>query len=86
MKATPENVQLVTMNAIKETMKMMKSVKRKRKESSSDSDDNQGPILVNKTFKVKDNGHDVLDFEVRNKLRTINAKPDTYFKYLVKES
>ena len=64
---------------------MMKSVKRKRKESSSDSDDNQGPILVNKTFKVKDNGHDIIDFEVRNKLRTINAKPDTYFKYLVKK-
>ena len=40
LKATPENVQLATMNAIKETMKMMKSVKRKRKESSSDSDDN----------------------------------------------
>ena len=58
---------MVTMNALKETMKMMKNVKRKRDASSSDSEDDQSPLLINQTFKVKDNGHDILDFGIRNK-------------------
>ena len=85
LKTNAEAVKMVTMNVVKETMKMMKSVKRKRDASSSESDDDQSPLLINKTFKVKDNGHDILDFDVRNKLRTINAKPETYYKHLAKK-
>ena len=85
VRATTDAVHLATtMTALQKTIKLM-SGKRKRKDSSTDSEDDQSPILVNKTFKVKDNGHDILDFEIRNKLRTINAKPDTYFKHLIKK-
>ena len=75
----------MTMNVVKQTVKAMKSGKRKREESGSSSEDDQNPILVNGTFKVKDNAHDVIDFAMRNRLRTINAKPETYFKYLTKK-
>ena len=85
LKANSEAVKLVTRNVVKETMKMMKHVKRKRDESTSESEDDQSPLLINKTFKVKDNGHDILDYDIRNKLRTINAKPDTYYKHLVRK-
>ena len=85
LRTSSEAVKMVTMNALKETMKMMKNVKRKRDASSSDSEDDQSPLLINQTFKVKDNGHDILDFGIRNKLRTINAKPDTYYKHLAKK-
>ena len=81
------SVAKITMNAVKETMKMMSNGKRRKvmDDSSSGSEDEQNPILVDDTFKVKDNGHDVLDFKIRNSLRTINAKPKTYYKYLNKK-
>ena len=66
VRATTDAVHLATtMTALQKTIKLM-SGKRKRKDSSTDSEDDQSPILVNKTFKVKDNGHDILDFEIRN--------------------
>ena len=81
------SVAKITMNAVKETMKMMSNGKRRKvkDDSSSGSEDDQNPILVDDTFKVEDNGHDVLDFKIRNSLRTINAKPKTYYKYLNKK-
>ena len=61
------SVAKITMNAVKETMKLMNHGKRRKvAESSTDSEDDQNPIMIDKTFKVKDNGHDILDFEVRN--------------------
>ena len=80
----------ITLHAVKETMKMCAKEmrygkRRKDPESDSDSDDAQKPILIEKTFHVKDNGHDVLDFKVRNSLRTIQAKPEKYFKHLAKK-
>ena len=72
---------------MKEIMKLMnyKGKKRKAETSSSESEDDQEPILVEKTFKVKDNGHVILDFKIRNSLRTINAKPEDYYKNLVRK-
>jgi hypothetical protein len=76
----------LTLNAVKETMKMMNYGKRKRMDDeSSESEDDQKPVLVNQSFQVKDNGHDVLDFKIRNSLRTINAKPDTYYKRIARK-
>ena len=77
----------IQLNAMKETMKLMNSRGKKRKGdvSSSDSEEDQEPILIERTFKVKDNGHDILDFKFRNSLRTINAKPENYYKNLVRK-
>ena len=77
----------IQLKAMKETMKLMnyRGKKRKAETSSSESEDDQEPILVEKTFKVKDNGHDILDFKIRNSLRTINAKPEDYYKNLVRK-
>ena len=55
LRSSSEAVKIVTMNALKETMKMKKS-----------------PLLMNQTFHVKDNRHGILDFDIRNKLKTIN--------------
>jgi hypothetical protein len=57
-KQLPNSSQAVklTLNAVKETMKMMNYGKRKRMaDSSSESEDDQKPILVDKSFQVKDN-------------------------------
>ena len=59
--------------------------KRKVEVSSSESEEDQEPILIEKTFKVKDNGHDIIDFKIRNSLRTINAKPENYYKNLIRK-
>ena len=77
----------IQLKAMKETMKLMnyRGKKRKAETSSSESEDDQEPILVEKTFKVKDNGHDILDFKILNSLRTINAKPEDYYKNLVRK-
>ena len=77
----------IQLQAMKETMKLMSNRGKKRKVevSSSESEEDQEPILIEKTFKVKDNGHDILDFKIRNSLRTINSKPENYFKHLVRK-
>jgi hypothetical protein len=43
-------------------------------DESSESEDGQKPVLVNQSFQVKDNGHNVLDF-----------KPDTYYKHIARK-
>ena len=60
----------IQLHAMKETMKLMnhRGKKRKVEVSSSESEEDQEPILIEKTFKVKDNGHDILDFKIRNSL------------------
>ena len=77
----------IQLNAMKETMKLLnpRGKKRKGEVSSSESEEDQEPILIEKTFKVKDNGHDIIDFKIRNSLRTINAKPESYYKNLVRK-
>ena len=66
----------IQLKAMKETMKLMnyRGKKRKAETSSSESEDDQEPILVEKTFKVKDNGHDILDFKIRNS-HVLGARP-----------
>ena len=65
-------------------MKLMnpRGKKRKGEVTSSKSEEDQEPTLIERTFKVEDNGH---DFKVRNSLRTINAKPENYYKNLVRK-
>ena len=77
----------IQLHTMKETMKLMnqRGKKRKVEVSSSESEEDQEPILIEKTFKVKDNGHDIIDFKVRNSLRTINAKPENYYKNLARK-
>ena len=76
----------IVMETMKETMKFCSRKKRKAEDSDSESDeDHNKPHMVDKQFHVKDNGHDILDYKVRNSLRTINAKPKRYFKHLAKK-
>ena len=55
----------------------------KQIESEDDSDEEMDkPFLVNWTkYNVKDNGQNILDLKLRNALKTINSKPEKYFKY-----
>ena len=85
-----QTIAKITLNAVKETMRMCakeKNLGRRRKaaDSDSESEDDQLPIMIEETFLVKDNGHDILDFKIRNSLRTINAKPEKYYKHLNKK-
>ena len=62
-----------------------KSKKRSRSSSSdsSSSDSDVGeetPVLTDKTWKLRDNGVDVVDMELRHLLRAPTSSPDTWWK------
>ena len=64
--------------------KKKKNKKRARSSSESSSSDSDGteeaPVLTEKTWKLKDNGVDTLDMELRHLLRPPTTNPDTWWK------
>ena len=78
---------LAALNALQKIAGMNKSGSKPNQETDEDSDDEiNKPELINwHKYNIKDNGQDVLDMKLRNALKTINAKPDTYFKYFDRE-
>ena len=60
-----------------------KSKKRSRSSSnssSSDSDTDCSPVMTEKLWKLRDNGVDVVDMDLRHLLRVPTSDPDTWFK------
>ena len=70
--------------AVEALLKLANVKHRKSKESndSDDSDNGQEPIMIKfDDYRVRDDGMNKLDMNLRGALRTINAKPKRYFKH-----
>ena len=83
-----DNIALAAINALQKLAGLSKSKRSaQRAESDEDSDDEiEKPFLVNwANYNVKDNGQNILDMKLRNALKTINSKPEKYFKYFDRE-
>ena len=60
-----------------------KSKKRSRSSSSSsssDSEEDETTVLTEKTWKLRDNGDDILDMDIRHLLRTPTSSPDVWWR------
>lgn len=82
------NVAMAAINALQEIAGLSKSKKAfKNTEMEEESDDEiDKPLMINwPKYNVKDNGQNILDMKLRNALKTINAKPATYFKHFDRE-
>ena len=65
-----------------EYKKAVVSTEKHTPDTDDDTDDEmEKPEMINwRKYNVRDNGQDILDMKLRNALKTINAKPETYFK------
>ena len=68
------------------TKKRKKKSKKRARSSSSDSSSSDSdlgeetPVLTDKTWKLRDNGVDVLDMDLRHLLRAPTSSPDDWWK------
>ena len=82
------NMAMAAINALQKIAGMSKSSSKKKNETSDEDSEMEidEPKMLNwKKYDIKDNGQDVLDMKLRNALKTINAKPETYFKHFDRE-
>ena len=90
MKRSRENdtMAMAAINALQKIAGLSKSKTGNHPPDTDDDSDDEidKPEMINwKGYNVRDNGQDTLDMKLRNALKTINAKPETYFKYFDRE-